>query len=146
MPVVMIDTSKTLWVGEFDSVQSIFTNFCESRYDYEAKKNIFNKDEGESIKEDLYGSRLHIAEYTSEDYDGSAYVLYEKDGEFYENSAWHCSCSGLEGQWAPSRVSLRELVDHRKYMSHEAQDKIFDIAKERSDGSFSAPYQGGDQS
>jgi len=43
-------------------------------------------------------------------YCGSSYVLYEKDGKFYENHASHCSCMGLEDQWEPDEVSLTYLI------------------------------------
>lgn len=45
--------------------------------------------------------------YGSESYDGRAVVFFEKaDGTFFEVTGSHCSCYGLEGQWAPSPVSL----------------------------------------
>ena len=43
-------------------------------------------------------------------YDGSAAVLFEKDGQLYEVYGSHCSCYGLEGQWSPELVVESELL------------------------------------
>lgn len=45
---------------------------------------------------------LLYADYTYEYYSGDAYVLgYNKDTkQFFEVHGGHCSCYGLEGQWA----------------------------------------------
>lgn len=32
--------------------------------------------------------------YNYEDYSGYAFVLYKKDGKFYEVNSSHCSCNG----------------------------------------------------
>lgn len=50
------------------------------------------------------------AEYTYECYDGSAFVLYEQDGKLFEVHGGHCSCYGLEGQWAPEETSWAALA------------------------------------
>jgi len=52
-----------------------------------------------------------FAEYTYEDYEGYAFVLFEKDGKLYEVHGSHCSCYGLENQWEPEEVCLPELVN-----------------------------------
>ena len=39
-------------------------------------------------------------------------MLFEQNGELYEVNGSHCSCYGLEGQWEPDRVLLKEL-EHR---------------------------------
>lgn len=55
--------------------------------------------------------KLLIASYTYEDYSGSAWVLFSKDGKLYEVYGSHCSCYGLEDQWTPEEVCLPELVN-----------------------------------
>ena len=50
-----------------------------------------------------------IAWYRYEDYEGSAYVLAEKDGKLFECEAAHCSCHGLEECWNPSEVTVAYL-------------------------------------
>lgn len=51
-----------------------------------------------------------MAEYTYEDYSGSAFVLFERDGKLYENHGGHCSCYGLEGQWSPEETTWAALA------------------------------------
>lgn len=131
MPVVMIDTSKTHWEGDFDTVQSILRNFTNSKWDYENKKYLVDAEGAKEITDDLYNSRLIVASYTHESYEGSAFVLYEKGGKYFEVSAGHCSCNGLEEQWSPSEVTLKELVNHRKYGIPEMAQKYI---KELYDG------------
>lgn len=60
----------------------------------------------------LEGAEVLIASYSYEDYSGYAYVLYRKDGQFFETSGSHCSCYGLEGQWDPEATTPEEVV-HR---------------------------------
>lgn len=55
------------------------------------------------------GVNILFASYAYEDYSGSAFVLFEKDGELYEVHGSHCSCYGLEGQWNPEKTSLKAL-------------------------------------
>lgn len=43
-------------------------------------------------------------------YCGSANVLFQRDGKLYEVSGSHCSCYGLEGQWAPAETSWEALA------------------------------------
>jgi hypothetical protein len=50
-----------------------------------------------------------IAIYTYEDYWGSAFVLFERDGKLYEVNGSHCSCYGLETQWEPEETSWPAL-------------------------------------
>ena len=52
----------------------------------------------------LDGATLLAAAYTYEDYSGSAYVLFERDGKLWCVNGGHCSCYGLEGQWTPEEV------------------------------------------
>ncbi len=53
-----------------------------------------------------------LAIYTYQDYDGSAFVLFERGGKLYEVNGGHCSCYGLEGQWEPEETSV-EALRHR---------------------------------
>ena len=49
-----------------------------------------------------------FAGYTYEDYSGSAFVVFVRDGKVFENHDGHCSCHGLE-DWAPEETSLAAL-------------------------------------
>jgi len=57
----------------------------------------------------LDGANILLASYTYEDYSGSAYVLFERDGALYEVVGSHCSCMRLEEQWEPERTSVAAL-------------------------------------
>lgn len=50
-----------------------------------------------------------LAIYTYEDYDGSAFVLFERNDVLYEVNGGHCSCYGLEDQWEPEETSVEAL-------------------------------------
>lgn len=66
-----------------------------------------------AVKDDsLDNAFVLLAWYGYGDYDGSAFVLFERDGKLYEVNGGHCSCHGLEGQWDPEETSAAELV-HR---------------------------------
>ena len=59
---------------------------------------------------ELDGAEILLASYTYEDYSGSAYVLFRKDGKLWEVHGSHCSCYGLEeDQWDPEETSLEHL-------------------------------------
>lgn len=71
------------------------------------------------------GCEILLAYYCYEDYSGSAFVLFRKDGKLYEVNGSHCSCYGLEGQWSPEETSIDAL--------HQRLDK----------GSLGTYYYGG---
>jgi len=58
--------------------------------------------------DDIEGTVLFAA-YDLDGYEGSAVVLFVRDGKFYFVSGSHCSCYGLEGQWAPEEMELEAL-------------------------------------
>lgn len=62
-------------------------------------------------KELLKNCRILFAEYIDENYSGAAYVLFynKTENKFYEVFGSHCSCYGLEGQWEPEEVTLKDL-------------------------------------
>ncbi len=51
-----------------------------------------------------------LAAYEHEGYEGSAMVLFEREGQLFEVSGGHCSCYGLEGQWKPQAISWKALA------------------------------------
>ena len=51
-----------------------------------------------------------FASYEQGGYDGDSIVLFKRNGKFYYNSAGHCSCYGLEGQWEPEEVIPEQLL------------------------------------
>lgn len=68
----------------------------------------------------LEDCQILFAAYTQEQYEGSALVIYLKDGKLYENSGSHCSCYGLEGQWSPEETCMEALkIRDLKYYGFE---------------------------
>lgn len=83
----------TIFLGDFEDEQDVINSFEETQ-------NVLN------------GAHVLLAHYEIDGYEGSAFVLFERDGKFYEVNGGHCSCYGLEGQWEPEETSVAELV-HR---------------------------------
>ena len=79
---------------------------------------------------DVEDKDILLASYDQGGYEGSAYVLFEKDGELLEVSGAHCSCYGLEGQWTPTRVTWKALAMRRDESwgarSHKETNDAFD--------------------
>ena len=74
---------------------NLFGNKKDIEYEFQVKLE-------ENIK-------ILFAYYEDENYSGSAWVLFEKNGELYEASGEHCSCYGLDGQWEPDITCLESL-------------------------------------
>lgn len=80
-----------------------------------------------NVDELLPGKECAIlyAEYTYEDYNGDAYVLFmDEQGNLYEVYGSHCSCYGLEGQWEPEPTTIEFL----KYVNN-SNDCLKDIIR-----------------
>lgn len=48
--------------------------------------------------------------YNTEDYEGTALVIFIHCGKFWLVSGSHCSCYGLENQWEPEETPLEVLM------------------------------------
>ena len=66
-----------------------------------------------------------LAWYGYGDYDGSAFVLFERNGQLYEVNGGHCSCYGLEDQWDPEKTDAQALL-HRIDEGQLGQDGYYD--------------------
>ncbi len=73
----------------------------------------------------LRGCKILFASYNSEDYQGTAFVLFERKGKLYEVNGSHCSCYGLgssswgddgNSQWQPEETTIEALIS-RPYLS-----------------------------
>lgn len=73
----------------------------------------------------LDGIKIIIASYTYEDYNGSAFVLFEKDGKLFEVNGSHCSCYGLEGQWEPEETTKEALMARKPWHWDDNGDDFF---------------------
>lgn len=67
-------------------------------------------DKGERLEGFPADEEILFASYEQGGYEGDSLVLFQRDGKFYYNSASHCSCYGLEGQWSPDEVIPAQLV------------------------------------
>lgn len=67
---------------------------------------------------DLKDEEVLIAVYSNEDYSGSAFVVFKRDGVLYEAHDGHCSCHGLD-VWEPEETSWAALAmrDYHSYGS-----------------------------
>ena len=89
----------------------------------------------QDLKAYLKDCKILLAWYGHGDYDGSAFVLFERDGKLYEVNGGHCSCFGLEGQWEPEETSV-EALRHRineGYLGRDTytSDGVFDVTLKR---------------
>jgi hypothetical protein len=66
----------------------------------------------------LEGAKILLAWYGPGDYCGDAFVLFRKDGKLFEAHGSHCSCYGLEGQWAPEETSKAALEKREFYSEY----------------------------
>lgn len=81
------------YFGEFNGVEDVIANFAGSS------------------EEDLNEAVVIAAIYSHESYEGSAMVVYRKDGKLYEVHGSHCSCNGLEDCWSPEETTYEALYD-----------------------------------
>lgn len=72
--------------------------------------NDVNRDFDSRGDEILDDSEVLFASYEDEDYSGHAVVLFERNGTLMEVGGSHCSCYGLEGQFAPGQVTWEALA------------------------------------
>jgi len=87
-----VNGNTKMFYNDFNDVSDVISNY------------------GGNSSTDLDGAHVIHADYTYEDYSGSSYVLYYKDGKYYEVHGSHCSCFGLEDQWEPEEVTIVELM------------------------------------
>ncbi len=66
-----------------------------------------------------------FASYGGQSYEGDAYVLFRKDAKYFEVHGSHCSCTGLEDQWDPAKVSVPYLVNMVKAMRNAEDPSRF---------------------
>ena len=82
----------------------------------------------------LEGCRILFASYVAGGYEGSALVIYEREGKLYEVNGSHCSCYGLENQWEPEETSMEALKmrDLKAYgFDKDVENLFIDLVFER---------------
>lgn len=110
-PIFVNDwTSRFGVIADFEDVY-----MDESEYESTDEKNlnntywIENKKQMDIALEKHKNNNILFASYSSANYSGDAWVLFETEGKLFEVNGGHCSCYGLEGQWSPEEVMLEEL-------------------------------------
>jgi len=63
-----------------------------------------------------------FAYYNYEDYSGSAFVVFMLNGLLFEVHGSHCSCYGLEDQWAPEETSWEALRMFQHFHYNDGED------------------------
>jgi len=105
----VFDIDTVIYMGLFEDMENVFNNFSVS-------------------EENRAGIDIIFAAYEYEDYSGSAFVIFLKEGILYEVHGGHCSCNGLEGQWEPEETSLEALM-FRPNVPNEAKANLKKIYK-----------------
>ena len=90
---------------------------------FTCKKDVLN--EFACAEDELKNCKVLLAWYGYGDYDGSAFVLFEKNGQLYEVNGGHCSCYGLEGQFEPEETTV-EALRHRIQEGYLGQSDYYD--------------------
>lgn len=83
--------------------------------------------------EEVKGCKFIVAEYAFGDYEGSAYVLFKRDGKLWEVTAGHCSCYGLDGQWSPqetSKEALKHILNNGSYFGCYGDERLAQVIRE----------------
>lgn len=86
--------------------------------DFEDERDVMR--EFQIDEKELQGAFILYATYECGGYEGSAFVLFLRDGQLYEVNGGHCSCMGLENQWEPEETTADVLV-HRIKNGHLGQ-------------------------
>ena len=104
------------WSGRIGVIAD-FNNVYMSESDYMSKTPTYgNKEAWErdksiisNIDREWENINILFASYGCDNYQGDAFVLFEKDGKLFEVNGSHCSCFGLEGQFNPEETTLDAL-------------------------------------
>ena len=116
-------THKVDVIGDFEDVYLTNKEYIATEAPYSNKNYWLEKkalmDKAIEKYKDI---NILFASYGCDNYSGDAWVLFEQDGNLYEVNGSHCSCYGLEGQWEPEPVNLKEL-EHRLLNGTFGEDK-----------------------
>lgn len=100
-------------IGDFEDIYLTGAEYraAEAPYKNEAMW-LEKKQQMDAALKNHAAETILFASYGTDNYSGDAFVLFEQDGKLYEVNGNHCSCMGLEGQWAPEETTLEALA-HR---------------------------------
>lgn len=78
----------------------------------------------EKMSPEYKGAVVLYGFYDQEMYEGYSRVIYKtKDNKVFEVNGSHCSCYGLEEQWQPEEVDLKELRHRAEFGTYFQYDK-----------------------
>ena len=114
---------EPVYLNEWKSKVDVISDFDEvyiTTDEYNADKAPYpnpdfwnrNKEKMTSLLEQWKPINILFASYGSGNYEGDAFVLFERDGKLYEVNGSHCSCHGLEGGFAEEETTI-EAIAHR---------------------------------
>ena len=107
------------WAGK--TPEAVFAEFVDTQWD--AYKDSSKPPISDSL--DFKGVKILLASYGTGGYEGSAFVLFRRDGQLYEVNGSHCSCYGLENQWDPELTTV-EALRHRLTNGTLGADSYYD--------------------
>ena len=125
-PVYLNDWSENKKIGVIGDFEDIYI----SKSEYEAESCPYANTEAWLKKKEKMKNSIEkwsdinilFASYGCANYEGDAFVLFEKEGKLYEASGSHCSCYGLEGQFNPTETTIEELAFRLKNGSFGKDD------------------------
>lgn len=118
------------YFGSWDNYEGMRNSWFDSKYNY-----ITEKDEQETPPADFpTDEQILFASYGGASYEGDATVIFERDGKLFENHGSHCSCYGLEDQWAPEATTAAALVMRQK----KARDEYYYFLSDHEDAAYDA--------
>ena len=103
-----------IYLGDWKEKEDVFREFSSDYSELDSE-----------MKQEMKNCNILLAWYGNGGYDGSAFVLFERDGQLYEVNGGHCSCYGLEGQWEPELTS-DEALKYRVRNGELGQDTYYE--------------------
>ncbi len=96
----------------WNDLESLKADFFGYQSDYLGKDGYEFYDKAAAEATAVF-SKIEVlfAVYDSGGYEGHAFVLIRDGEKLYKIDVGHCSCYGLEGQWAPVEVTKNDLVE-----------------------------------
>lgn len=104
------DSGRIGLIGDFEDIYIDQKEYEAETAPYANEEYwIEKKEQMKIVLEKWKNVNILFASYGCANYSGDAWVLFEQEGRLYEVNGGHCSCYGLEGQWSPEEVDLKEL-------------------------------------
>ena len=79
---------------------------------------------------ELDDCEILYANYSLGYYEGSALIVFQKEGKLYEVNGSHCSCFGLEGMWEPEETTKEILLNRPSFYMSDYDGNVVEDLKE----------------